>query len=65
VDCESGFSLSGDAFNAFRDELTLLFQHWNTRPGDHELSPHHFQVMTTIISTLGDDSFHDAVLVIG
>jgi hypothetical protein len=64
ADSEAGFCLSGTALTIFRDELKLLIKHWDKSHRGYELSPHHFEVMTTIISTLDDKSFDNATLMI-
>lgn len=64
ADSEAGFSLSGAALMAFREELGLLLKHWDQSHRGYALSPHHFDVMSAIIASLGDESFDKATLVI-
>jgi len=61
ADVEPRFCLSGDALNAFKDELTLLFQHLKTPNQGYELSPYQFQVITTIRSTLSRQVLQEGV----
>lgn len=65
ADSEVGFCLFGAALTAFKVELGLLYKHWDQSHGGYALSPHHSEVMSTIIAALGDESFDNATLIIG